>query len=67
MKCKNCKHWIPPKGKELGAVWGECHQIQDNDFIDIYIEHISDLSYGDETVQIDVHPEFGCILWEKLQ
>ncbi len=63
MKCKNCKHWIEPKGKTLGAVWGECRHIQSNDLIEIYVEH-GDLSYGDGVVQTDIHPNFSCILWE---
>ena len=65
MKCKDCKHWIEPKGKQLGAVWGECLRIQSNDFIELYVKQ-GNLSYGDGVVQTDIRPDFGCILWEKI-
>jgi len=58
MKCKDCTYWIEPKGKKLGAIWGECQEIKSNDLIEIYVE------YGDGVVQTDIHPNFGCILWK---
>jgi len=56
-KCETCDHWIPPKGADHGAVWGECPHLlgSDQDLFAIY--PFSDRSH------VEVHPDFGCRLW----
>jgi hypothetical protein len=61
MKCKDCKFWVPPKGKDFGAVWGDCPKLLDNELIEIYPEY-GDSDFG---IVIDVHPDFGCVLGES--
>ena len=61
--CKNCKYWIEPKGKDFGAIWGSCNEIKKNDLIVIYPD--IGLPYDYDVVEIDIHPDFGCILWEN--
>ena len=55
--CKDCKHWIN-EGIQWGAIWGGCHYLSGNELLDVHVKQ------GDGVVQMNVHPDFGCILWE---
>uniref|UniRef100_A0A6H1ZMR0 Uncharacterized protein n=1 Tax=viral metagenome TaxID=1070528 RepID=A0A6H1ZMR0_9ZZZZ len=66
MKCGECKSWIAPEGDgvSLGAIWGECDKIKNNALIAIFA--VSDVD-DDTKIEIDVHPEFGCVLFEEKE
>jgi len=61
--CKNCKHWIEPKGKQHGAIWGDCSELRNNDLIEFNCVSL-EMGYG-EKVELDVHPDFGCVLFNR--
>jgi len=63
MKCKDCGYWIAPEGDgvSLGAIWGECEKIKDSTLIAIYPRFIGG------HVDVEVHPDFGCVLFEEKE
>ena len=68
MKCGECKSWIAPEvdGVSLEAIWGECNKIKDSALIAIYPV----LGLEDDTnaeIKTEVHPNFGCALFEEKE
>ena len=66
MKCKDCRYWIAPEadGVSLGAIWGECNRIKDSTLIAIY--PVSGID-SDAKIETDIHPDFGCVLFEDKE
>ena len=56
--CGTCKHWLI-HGKN--AVWGDCQLLYgpDQELFDVYIH------CGNAEIDIETHPDFGCVLWEN--